>query len=147
LIRQTATTNVIRAQNLRQKKLKGSGIRRIPARKELFVQGGQAAADASHATSRGEDIMAQGIIKKIVRASLSIPGSPSVREHASGVEGYGIIRTLDGRDVFFIHTAVQGDRFQDLHEGLRVDFTLEEGPMGHATSVAVGTEQTTVSAS
>jgi cold shock CspA family protein len=63
------------------------------------------------------------------------------------MEGYGIIRSLDGHDVFFVHTAVQGDRFQELHEGLRVDFTLEEGPMRHATSVTVATEQTTVSAS
>lgn len=79
--------------------------------------------------------MPQGIIKKIVRASLSVPGPNAAPEYAPAKEGYGIIRTTEGREVFFVHSAVVGDRFNDLRQGLTVEFVLEEGPLGLATSV------------
>jgi cold shock CspA family protein len=78
--------------------------------------------------------MAKGIIKKIVRASLPVPGAVANRERIAS-EGYGIIRTSDGREVYFLNAAVEDSRFEELHQGQTVKFELEEGSLGIATSV------------
>jgi len=46
-------------------------------------------------------------------------------------KGYGFIQA-DGseRDVFVHYSAIQGDGFKTLAEGVRVDFELIDGPKG-----------------
>jgi len=47
--------------------------------------------------------------------------------------GYGFIAREGAEDVFVHHTAIQGE---DLNEGQRVEFTVEQGPKGlQATNV------------
>ena len=50
-------------------------------------------------------------------------------------KGFGFIQA-DGteRDVFVHYTAIQGDGFKTLTEGLKVDFELIDGPKGPQAS-------------
>jgi CspA family cold shock protein len=50
-------------------------------------------------------------------------------------KGYGFIQA-DGseRDVFVHYSAIQGDGFKTLAEGVRVDFELIDGPKGPQAS-------------
>lgn len=54
--------------------------------------------------------MAAGKIKKIVQE-----------------KGFGFIQTDSGQDVFFHHSTVSGQAFDDLTEGQRVEYTVEDG--------------------
>jgi CspA family cold shock protein len=68
--------------------------------------------------------MASGKIKKLVQE-----------------KGFVFIQTDSGQDVFFHHSTVTGQAFDDLTEGQRVEYTIEEGqaPQGkgpRAASVA-----------
>ncbi len=45
-------------------------------------------------------------------------------------KGFGFIDTGKGKDLFFHAKAVQGARFDELHEGQRVTFTEGQGPKG-----------------
>lgn len=54
--------------------------------------------------------MASGKIKKIVQE-----------------KGFGFIQTDSGQDVFFHHSTVADQAFDDLTEGQRVEYTVEEG--------------------
>jgi CspA family cold shock protein len=56
-------------------------------------------------------------------------------------KGFGFIQTDSGQDVFFHHSTVANQGFDDLTEGQRVDYQVEEGqsPKGkgpRATSVS-----------
>jgi len=57
--------------------------------------------------------MALGKIKKIVQD-----------------KGFGFIQTDGGTDVFFHHSIVANHGFDDLTEGQRVEYTVEEGGSG-----------------
>ncbi len=46
-------------------------------------------------------------------------------------KGYGWIRTPDGRDWFFHQSELTGDRFENITEGLQVQFTaVPDAPKG-----------------
>ena len=42
-------------------------------------------------------------------------------------KGFGFIQTDGGQDVFFHHSTVQDRGFDDLTEGQRVEYTVEDG--------------------
>lgn len=54
--------------------------------------------------------MASGKIKKLVQD-----------------KGFGFIQTDNGQDVFFHHSTVADHGFDDLTEGQRVEYTVEDG--------------------
>ena len=56
--------------------------------------------------------MAEGTIKKLVS------------------KGFGFIDTGKEKDLFFHSSAVQGVRFEDLHEGQEVSYTEGQSPKG-----------------
>jgi cold shock protein len=59
--------------------------------------------------------MPQGTIKKLVAD-----------------KGFGFIQTADGNDVFFHHSAVADRQFDNLTEGQRVEYSVDNsgGPKG-----------------
>ena len=48
----------------------------------------------------------------------------------NGGKGYGFIEREDGPDVFVHYSAIRGDGFRNLEEGMRVEFAVEQGPKG-----------------
>jgi len=51
-------------------------------------------------------------------------------------KGYGVIEDADGGQVYFSHEAVQNQfGFDRLHEGQRLNYTMESGPFLRAVSV------------
>jgi CspA family cold shock protein len=54
--------------------------------------------------------MPSGVIKKLVQD-----------------KGFGFISAADGGDVFFHHSVVADQKFAELTEGQKVDYTVEEG--------------------
>jgi cold shock CspA family protein/ribosome-associated translation inhibitor RaiA len=53
-------------------------------------------------------------------------------------EGFGFLKTLDGRDVYFHRNSVLGDQFERLEVGTGVNFDEEEGEHGpQATTVRI----------
>ena len=54
----------------------------------------------------------------------------------SNQKGYGFITTDDGKDVFVHYSAIEGDGFKTLQEGMKVSFEITQGPKGEqATKV------------
>jgi len=54
----------------------------------------------------------------------------------SNQKGYGFITTDDGKDVFVHYSAIEGDGFKTLQEGMKVQFEITNGPKGEqATKV------------
>ena len=45
-------------------------------------------------------------------------------------KGFGFITTPEGTEYFFHQSACTGTRFDDLHEGQAVSFTVGQGPKG-----------------
>ena len=45
-------------------------------------------------------------------------------------KGFGFIDTGDGKDLFFHASSVDGVRFDELHEGQTVTFSVGSGPKG-----------------
>jgi cold shock protein len=62
---------------------------------------------------RGEEVMATGTVKKLVRE-----------------RGFGFIHRLDGVELFFHKSALQGEGFDTLTEGQAVEFDIEKGDKG-----------------
>ncbi len=56
--------------------------------------------------------MAEGTIKKLI------------------AKGFGFINTGKEKDLFFHSSAVQGVRFEELHEGQKVSYTEGQGKKG-----------------
>ena len=53
-------------------------------------------------------------------------------------KGYGFITKEDGEDVFFYHSAIQGQGFKSLKEGDEVEFEVTKGTKGpQAVNVSV----------
>lgn len=54
----------------------------------------------------------------------------------SNQKGYGFITTDDGKDIFVHYSAIEGDGFKTLQEGMKVQFEITQGPKGEqATKV------------
>ena len=68
--------------------------------------------------------MPQGTIKKLVAD-----------------KGFGFIQTEDGSDVFFHHSSVADQKFDNLTEGQRVEYTVDNagGPKGKGPRAATVT--------
>jgi len=45
-------------------------------------------------------------------------------------KGFGFIDTGSGKDMFFHMSALEGVRFEELHEGQRVAYVAGHGPKG-----------------
>ena len=55
----------------------------------------------------------------------------------SNQKGYGFITPENGKDVFVHFSAIQGDGYKTLEEGVEVEFEIENGPKGEqATKVS-----------
>ena len=55
----------------------------------------------------------------------------------SNQKGYGFITPEDGKDVFVHFSAIQGEGYKTLEEGMEVEFEIEQGPKGEqATKVS-----------
>ena len=55
----------------------------------------------------------------------------------SNQKGYGFITTDEGKDIFVHYSAVEGDGFKTLQEGMKVQFDVTQGPKGEqATKVS-----------
>jgi len=51
-------------------------------------------------------------------------------------KGYGFITPESGNDVFVHFSAITGDGYKTLEEGMEVEFDIQEGPKGQeATNV------------
>lgn len=77
----------------------------------------------------------RGEVTKIIRvpfASAAADESPSRK-----VDGYGILRTEMGKDVFFEGTVVANGMFDSLSIGDQVIYKLQEGLLAHASRVWV----------
>ena len=48
----------------------------------------------------------------------------------SNQKGYGFITPESGKDVFVHFSAIQGDGYKMLEEGMDVEFEIIEGPKG-----------------
>ncbi|MCA9898573.1 MAG: cold-shock protein [Ardenticatenaceae bacterium] len=49
-------------------------------------------------------------------------------------KGFGFIAVDNGDDVFVHYSAISGSGHKTLHEGQRVEFSIEEGPKGLAAA-------------
>jgi CspA family cold shock protein len=52
----------------------------------------------------------------------------------SAEKGYGFISRDDGDDVFVHYSAIAGDGFRSLEEGMRVEFEVTDGRKGPQAS-------------
>ena len=54
----------------------------------------------------------------------------------SNQKGFGFITSEDGKDVFVHFSAIKGDGYKSLEEGVEVEFEITQGPKGEqATNV------------
>lgn len=60
-------------------------------------------------------------------------------------KGYGVIAAADGGQIYFSHEVVESRfGFDRLHEGQRLDYTLESGPFLRAVAVCEAKETTEI---
>jgi len=75
------------------------------------------------------------LLQKFIRKEERIVATGTVKWF-SNQKGYGFITTDDGKDVFVHYSAVEGDGFKTLQEGMKVQFEITQGPKGEqATKV------------
>ena len=83
--------------------------------------------------------MPQGTIRRLIHlcSGSDFPTTHLVTAH-NGV-GYGYIGSLVG-DVFFDDHGLENRRFDELEEGMRVEYALDKAPYHRASSVTVVAE-------
>jgi cold shock CspA family protein len=79
--------------------------------------------------------MPAGTIKKIARVALASGGGRRESSATRATGGYGIIQGEDGAQFYFVDSAVEGCRFDDLSSGQRVEYDPELSPLGRASMV------------
>ncbi len=52
----------------------------------------------------------------------------------SNEKGYGFISQSDGEDVFVHFSAIEGEGYKSLQEGMAVEFEVTDGPKGKQDS-------------
>ena len=80
--------------------------------------------------------MPTGTLIKLVHLSCQtyLPNTRLVSGHND--TGYGIIKDEDGREVYFSHEVVESRHgFNDLRQGQRLEYALENAPYLRAASV------------
>jgi cold shock CspA family protein len=79
--------------------------------------------------------MPTGEIRKLMFTAPARPVQQGTSALISNKQGYGLIRSQDGRSVYFIDAVVQNGKFGDLGTGQRVEYDLEDGPLAQASTV------------
>lgn len=85
-----------------------------------------------------EDQILAGRIKKLVRVRFAVT-EPADETNLDRCDGYGILQDVDGRDVFFVDSALQDEPFVNLKVGQDAHYIVETGPLGRAAKVWVAT--------
>jgi CspA family cold shock protein len=94
---------------------------KLPRRSSWWIGGGKRNGFRT-IVRRGEEAMATGTVKKLVRE-----------------RGFGFIQGNDGVELFFHRSALQGEGFNTLAEGQTVEFDVERGDKGpRAANMKVG---------
>ena len=52
-------------------------------------------------------------------------------------QGFGVIRTVEGEDLFFHHNQIEGVDFSSLREGQEVEYEVGKGRNGRSEAVRV----------
>jgi cold shock CspA family protein len=103
-------------------------VDRQPEEEDIYV----AVRDAFDALRRRLEDHARRGRGKIKRHA----ASPQARvERLFPVEGYGFLKTLDGREIYFHRNSVIDGSFDDLRPGADVDYSEEEGREGPQATV------------
>lgn len=55
----------------------------------------------------------------------------------NNAKGYGFIAPEEGNDVFVHYSAITGDGYKTLEEGMDVEFEIKEGPKGQEAANVV----------
>lgn len=82
--------------------------------------------------------MPTGVLKRLVHLSQQrhLSNARLVPDHND--KGYGIIEDAEGQEVYFSHEVVENRHgFDDLRNGQRVEYTLDNAPYLRAASVRV----------
>jgi cold shock CspA family protein len=75
-----------------------------------------------------------GKITKIVHVRFAANGA-GAETNLHGCDGYGILQGADGRDVFFVDSALQDAQFSELENGQEVLYVIEASPLRRAARV------------
>ena len=72
-----------------------------------------------------EDGIHPGKITKVVHVRFAANGAGN-ETNLVGCDGYGILQGADGRDVFFVDSALQDAQFSDLEAGQDALYAIED---------------------
>jgi len=93
---------------------------------------------------KDESTVQSGRVTKIVRVT---PAASKFNKERQDLEGYGIIRSKDNREAFFVAASLTEIAFAQLQTGTPVQFTLEPGPIAKALEVWFDDRSESVSSS
>ena len=81
-----------------------------------------------------------GKINKIVHVRFAARKSGH-ETNLDNCDGYGILQSADGQEVFFVDTALQDAHFADLQPGRHALYVMETGPLARAAKVWIATSR------
>ena len=85
-----------------------------------------------------EDGIQPGKITKVVHVRFAANGAGK-ETNLADCDGYGILQGKDGRDIFFVDSALQDAQFSELEAGKEALYVIEMGPLHRAAKVWVRT--------